>query len=111
MSKYKFFTNDILLMIFRIEKAVGKNFYFEVGNDLYDSTLMRLQVIGETIKKIPKDELSKYNDVSWKTFIRFRDFVSHNYFIVNCNALRKIILTDMPKLKIAIKDMKKRDIN
>ncbi len=107
MSRSDVYLNDIWELILRIERDLGKKFYFKKGNLLYDSTLMRLQVIGETIKKLPKEEIAKYPEVKWKIFIRFRDFVSHHYTNVNCSALRKIVSVEIPKLKKAIEELRR----
>lgn len=47
-----------------------------------DATMMRLQVIGENIKKIIKvdpDFFSDHLQFDTNTIIRFRDFISHHY--------------------------------
>ena len=107
MLQSDIYINNIWELISRIERDLGKKFYFKKGNLFYDSTLMRLQVIGENIKKLSKVEILKYPEVKWKIFIRFRDFVSHHYADVNCSALRKIISVEIPILKKAIMEMKK----
>lgn len=99
---------DILEMIDRIEyytEKVGMNF-----NNLvyYDSTLMRLQVIGESVKRLPKEGLKKYSEVDWNVFIKFREVVSHTYFRVSHKILNDMIRNQLPKLKHAIKDMNRR---
>lgn len=105
MLRSRILTKDILEMISRIEdhaKKVGANF-----NNLsfYDSTLMRFQVIGEAIKKLPKDELKKYKEVDWNVFIKFREIVSHDYFRISHKILNGMITDELPKLKDAVRDM------
>ena len=107
MSEFNLYLNNILMMVYRIENSSKKSKLNFRDTTFYDATLMRLQVIGETIKCLPKEKRVRYRDVNWKIFTRFRDIVSHNYFIVNHNALRKIILTELPKLKKAIRSMRK----
>ena len=108
MLRSKMLTGDILEMISRVEnhaKKVGTNF-----NNLsfYDSTLMRFQVIGEAIKKLPKDELKGYKDVDWNVFVKFREIVSHDYFRISHKIIDGMITNELPKLKDAIKDMARR---
>ncbi|MBU3923747.1 MAG: DUF86 domain-containing protein [Nanoarchaeota archaeon] len=103
MSRSRILTDDILEMISRIEdsvKKVGANFH---NVSFYDSTLMRLQVIGESIKKLPKEELKKYTEVDWNVFIKFREVVSHSYFRISHRILNDMIANELPKLKKAIK--------
>lgn len=109
MSGSEIFILDILEMIKRIthhSRKVGANFK---NLSYYDSTLMRLQVIGECIKKLPKENLKKYPEVDWNTFIKFREVVSHNYFRINHGILNDIIKNQLQKLKIAIKDMENKE--
>ena len=47
-----------------------------------DAIAMRLQVIGESVRKIQKMDssfLDPYSDVEWDKIARFRDLVSHHY--------------------------------
>jgi uncharacterized protein with HEPN domain len=50
------------------------------GVTLLDAISMRLQVIGESVRKIQKMDslfLAPYSDVEWNKIARFRDLVSH----------------------------------
>ena len=52
------------------------------GITLLDAISMRLQVIGESVKRIQKRNpgfLSTYRDLDWDKIARFRDLVSHHY--------------------------------
>ena len=110
MSKYKILISDIIEMIFRIENSIKKTGVNFSNNTFYDSTLLRFQVIGETIKKLPREEIKKYSDVDWNVFVKFREIVSHNYFRINHKILNNMIVVELPKLKKAIKDMEKRGV-
>jgi uncharacterized protein with HEPN domain len=47
-----------------------------------DAISMRLQVVGESVRKIQKVEpsfLKQYPEVEWDKIDRFRDLVSHHY--------------------------------
>lgn len=50
------------------------------GITLLDAITMRLQVIGESVKKIQKSGpsfLLSYSEIEWEKISRFRDLVSH----------------------------------
>ena len=52
------------------------------GVTLLDAVSMRLQVIGESVRKIQKLDstfLTAYSDIEWDKLARFRDLVSHHY--------------------------------
>lgn len=101
MLNYKIYIKDILDMVSRIDKDI------KVLKDLkdeknYDSTLMRLQVIGESIKKLPKEIKSRFPEVKWKKLSSFRDLISHEYFKIMPEMMIQIIKEDLPLLKKAL---------
>ncbi len=52
------------------------------GVVMMDSIALRLQTIGENVKKIERVEpelLARFSDVNWNRVIRFRDMISHHY--------------------------------
>lgn len=52
------------------------------GSILLDAISMRLQVIGESVKRIQKIDpafFQAYREIDWEKIAKFRDFVSHHY--------------------------------
>ncbi|MBW8051484.1 MAG: DUF86 domain-containing protein [Cytophagales bacterium] len=52
------------------------------GVQLFDSISMRLQIIGELLKKIHKQNssfLDKYQQVEWQHIMKLRNIISHHY--------------------------------
>ncbi len=52
------------------------------GIMIMDSVALRLQTIGENVKKIERlqpELLEKFPQVNWNRIIRFRDMISHHY--------------------------------
>lgn len=52
------------------------------GVVIMDSIALRLQTIGENVKKIERVEpelLAHFSEVNWNRVIRFRDMISHHY--------------------------------
>ena len=103
MLRYEIYINDILSMIERIEKTNLKQLK-EV--DVWDSTLMRLQVIGESVKKIPKQIKNKHKEISWDYFAGLRNIISHTYTRVLPEMVEDIIKNEIPKLKETILKIK-----
>jgi uncharacterized protein with HEPN domain len=65
----------------KIEKADDFSTSLE-GSILLDAISMRLQVIGESVKRIQKIDpafFQAYQEVDWTKIAKFRDFVSHHY--------------------------------
>ena len=79
------------------------------GVTLLDAISMRLQVIGESVKRIEKTDLSllqRYADIEWDKIARFRDLVSHHYEHVDHEIVYDICETHIPKLHEVIQKMR-----
>jgi len=109
MSKYDLYLNDILRAIDLIESSLKDKSMndFESNRDLIDALSMRLQIIGESINKLPKKIIDKYKEVDWQRFLQTRNIISHSYFAVNPKILWLIIKRNIPLLKNQILKIKK----
>jgi uncharacterized protein with HEPN domain len=79
---------------------------------LLDAISMRLQVIGETVKKIDKIEPSlfeMYQDVEWRKIMRLRDIISHHYEMVDHEIIFDICEAHLPRLKLAIQNIIRKE--
>ena len=75
------------------------------GVVLLDAISMRLQVIGELIKKIDKIDdalLEKYNEIEWNKIMKLRDIISHHYDRMDHEIIYDICKNHIPRLKAAI---------
>jgi len=108
MLKYKLYLNDILKAIEQIEQSLKNRgrVYFEKDIDVGEATAMRMQIIGESIHKLPKDLKKKYNDINWDDFVIFRNDISHTYFNINKDMLWGVVQNDLIGLKKIVKRMK-----
>jgi len=108
MLDYKIYLNQIKEMIKKIEdttKEVSKEEFFKDIN-LSDSTILRLQVIGESIKSVPY-EIKKINkQVKWMVFSKIRDFISHKYAQIDLNIIWNFVQNKIPELKSQINSVK-----
>lgn len=79
---------------------------------LLDAISMRLQVIGETVKKIDKIEPSLFEmcpDVEWRKIMRLRDIISHHYEMVDHEIIFDICETHLPRFKSAIQNIIRKE--
>ncbi len=77
----------------------------EDGAVLLDSIALRLQVIGEHVKKIDTLDSSLFPEklnLDPDPIIRFRDFISHHYEKTDYEIIFDIIRTNMPELELKI---------
>jgi len=77
----------------------------ENGVIILDAISMRLQVVGELLKKIDnKDKLflKAYPGIQWGHIMRLRDIVSHHYEKVDHEIIFDVCQNHLPKLQRAI---------
>jgi uncharacterized protein with HEPN domain len=72
------------------------------GVTLLDAVSMRLQVIGESVRKLQKLDpsfLNRYSNIEWDKLARFRDLVSHHYTRIDHEIVYDICKVHIPRLK------------
>lgn len=80
------------------------------GVMILDAIAMRLQVVGELLKKIDKKNnsfLKGYSEINWDNIMRLRDIVSHHYEKVDHEIIFDICNNHLPKLRKTIQKMLK----
>lgn len=85
------------------------NFVMNSGGVLVlDSICMRLQVIGELLKKIDKIDAAiweRYPQIEWPNIIKLRDIISHHYTQVDHEIIYDICQNNLPDLKKVVQQM------
>ena len=71
---------------------------FEANDTIYDASLMMLQAIGETAKRIQKN-FPEYNNIPITSMIGMRNFISHDYAWLLAEKIRYTIEHSIPLLK------------
>lgn len=105
MSEYKVLLDDIIAAIEKIEVST-KNIIpgkLRENLDIWDATLMRLQVIGESVKKMPLDIKKRYRGIEWRKLSQLRNIISQDYFIVNPAIVEDIVRNKLASVKENIK--------
>ncbi len=109
MLKYNLYLKDIERAIRNIESSIrGLDFNkFSKNQDSIDSNAMRVQIIGESLKNIPP-RVWKGSTSDIKSFIDFRNIISHAYFKVNSILLWDLIQNKIPILKKDVLEVLKK---
>ena len=73
------------------------------GMDLFDATVLRIQVVGEMLKQIDDKTERRflrpnYPEVPWKSVFGLRNFISHEYSLVDPKELFNVVKQDLPEL-------------
>lgn len=79
------------------------------GVTILDAVSMRLQVIGESVRKIQKTApsfLNSYPGIEWDKLARFRDLVSHHYTQIDHEIVYDICKVHIPRLKETLQRMR-----
>ena len=77
--------------------------YFIKDETLKRAFVRSLEIIGEAVKKIPKQVCEQYTKIEWNKIAGMRDKLIHHYFGVDYDLVWDIIENYIPKLKETIK--------
>ena len=80
-------------------------------SDFMENSMMRfacikqMEIIGEAGNHISEDIKSKFSHIEWSQIVGMRNVFVHEYFGVDSNLVWEIIKSDLPDLKIRIKEI------
>jgi uncharacterized protein with HEPN domain len=99
-----FYLQSILDSIIRIETYLKnvKETDFQQNGLLQDGVIRQLEIIGEAVKHLSNDVLSRYPLVPWQDIAGARDKLIHDYFGVDIDQIWLMACEDIPLLKIHI---------
>ena len=104
----KLFIEDILESIKNIEsfsKGTTKNKLLK--DKLKQIAIIRqIEIIGEAVKNLPIDFITKYPEVPWRYIAGMRDVITHSYFKLDLDKVWGVIKVDLPTLKQQIQKIK-----
>lgn len=106
---------DAKLLLSDIEKAIGRIRLYTEGQDIeafeasaitFDAVVMNIQVIGESVAKLP-DRLKAIVEPAppWTQIIAVRNLVSHGYPDIDPDVIWTIVTTRLAELEIAVDTM------
>jgi len=101
LRDYKAYINDILEAIDRI-KSYTKNLTIDDFSEtrLYQDAIVRnLEIIGEAVKRLPKELIDKYPEIEWKKIAGLRDILIHAYFGIDIEIVWDVVQNKIPGLK------------
>ncbi len=79
-------------------KGVTKEDFLK-SQQLQDSVIRRIEVIGEAIKNIPREIRDLYLDIPWKRIAGTRDILIHEYWGIDLNLTWEVVVGEIPDLK------------
>ncbi len=82
----------------------GKEVFFE-DIKTQDAVLRNLQVMCESVQKLPSDWKNAYPDIEWSNIAGFRNRLTHEYLSVDLNLVWSVIENYLPDLEGTIEAM------
>jgi uncharacterized protein with HEPN domain len=74
----------------------------------FNACVMRLQVIGEHVGKLLKNDsnlLDRHNEIPWMAIYDMRNIISHEYSHIDEEVVYSTVKDDLPALKSTIEQM------
>ncbi len=101
---------NILLIEHRFQKIKTASDFVTTDEGLLilDAIAMRLQFMGECIKRIDKSDPSffiMHTTIEWSKVINLRDFISHHYEMLNHEIIFNICSVYITQLKLSIQQI------
>ena len=95
---------SLVKMMEYIEKSIkyteGYSFeQFCEDEKTIDATIFAISQIGELVKNISKDTMTKYKNIEWNMMKGLRNIIVHDYEGINLKSIWFIINNDILKLK------------
>jgi len=66
---------------------------------IQNAVIRSIEVIGETVKNLPKSFTNKYKEIPWNKIAGMRDKIIHHYFGVDLETIWKVVKENVPELK------------
>lgn len=87
--------------------ANGKDsFYDQIV--IQDAVMRNLEVMCESIKKLPDEWKSSEPDIPWHRIVGFRNKLAHDYFDIDLDVVWDIVENYLPDLEIAVEKISAR---
>ena len=98
---------DILEAIERVD-AYAKGITFEqfcLDRKTIEAAQFNFIVIGEAARHVPEDIVAQHPEVAWREMRGLRNIVAHAYFNVSLPVLWETMVSDLPPLVAAIREL------
>lgn len=107
MKEPKVFVLHALECAARIERFTASGETEFLRNELIQGAVLHnLQVMAQSIMRLPDDLKTPHGEVDWRGLAGFRNVLVHEYLGVNLHRVWQIVHDDLPRLKVALEAMR-----
>ena len=106
-ENFRIVAESIKLIEDRFERITLSDDFVSNADGIFvlDAISLRIQIIGELLKKIDKIDnslLKRYPEIEWEKIMRLRDIISHHYEMIDHEIIFDICTNHIPKLKATV---------
>lgn len=106
-ENFRIIAESIKLIEDRFERITLSDDFVSNTDGIFvlDAISLRIQIVGELLKKIDKIDnslLKRYPEIEWEKIMRLRDIISHHYEMIDHEIIFDICNNHIPKLKTTV---------
>jgi len=96
---------DIIDSIELIQNYTRSNNWSQARTIEYDAVIRRLTIIGEATKRLSMEFRTNHPEIPWKAMAGLRDFVVHEYDVINLEIIQDVVNFELPQLLPLLKSL------
>ncbi len=107
---YGLYLRDLLAAAAKIRSVTETHFFHEFTEEWMarDAVARNFELIGETVRRLPKDLLAQAPEIAWDKFLALRQILLHAYFRLDDAILWDAAVNKLPGLVAAAERLLRR---
>lgn len=108
--EYRDFLADTLRNLELARQFAGDSGFavFEKDYQAHYAAIRALEIVGESVKRIPDDVKARFHDIPWRSMAGMRDRLIHGYDAVNLGLVYKTCMETAPRVADALRAIIRR---
>jgi uncharacterized protein with HEPN domain len=108
---WQLFLDDLIGAAEKIHRLVGGRTMqaWQADEAAVDAVLFNLQVIGESMKRLPPEQVAALPEIHRRDPIRLRDVIAHRYFALDAAVIYDAATHYVPDLLLHVRGLRDRN--